>query len=179
MRSSLLFFIYGMNTKKDFTATTLVVHRNKVLLHFHRKLRLMLPLGGHIEPDELPDDAAVREVAEESGLAIELYRPEPDWPLTDARHLARPIAVLLEDIEPGHQHIDLIYLGRIIDSEKMADDYPAGTGSEELIWLSAEDIEVAQMPDNVRRLSRYALSVFTSEGEYNDMRLDPGAAGLA
>jgi ADP-ribose pyrophosphatase YjhB (NUDIX family) len=33
-----------------------------VLLVYHRKLAMWLPPGGHVEPNELPDDAAVREV---------------------------------------------------------------------------------------------------------------------
>src|SRR5688500_10821251 len=43
-----------------------------VLLHWHRRLGLWLPPGGHIDPGELPDEAAVRETLEETGLAVEL-----------------------------------------------------------------------------------------------------------
>lgn len=158
-----------MNVKRDFTATTLVVHRGKVLLHQHRKLGLLLPLGGHIEPDELPDDAARREVQEESGFNVTLHEPSPVWPLTDVRQLARPVAVLLEDIEPDHQHVDLIYLGTLADDS----EYPAGSGSEELVWLTAEEVEAIEMPDNVRELCRYALTVL-SGGDRNDLLLRDG-----
>jgi hypothetical protein len=43
---------------RDFTVAVFVVHQGRVLLHFHEKLRRWLPPGGHIEPNELPDDAA-------------------------------------------------------------------------------------------------------------------------
>jgi 8-oxo-dGTP pyrophosphatase MutT (NUDIX family) len=36
----------------------------------HKKLGKWLPPGGHIEPNELPDDAACREVLEETGLKV-------------------------------------------------------------------------------------------------------------
>ncbi len=49
-----------------------MVFEGKVLLHRHRKLGTWLPPGGHIEKDELPDDAAVREVGEETGVRVEL-----------------------------------------------------------------------------------------------------------
>jgi 8-oxo-dGTP pyrophosphatase MutT (NUDIX family) len=57
---------------RDFTATTFVVHENRTLLLHHRKLAMWLPPGGHIDPHELPDQAALREVREESGLEVEL-----------------------------------------------------------------------------------------------------------
>jgi 8-oxo-dGTP pyrophosphatase MutT (NUDIX family) len=57
---------------RDFTVAVFVVHDGKVLLHFHKKLNRWLPPGGHIEPNELPDEAAVREVLEESGVACTL-----------------------------------------------------------------------------------------------------------
>jgi 8-oxo-dGTP pyrophosphatase MutT (NUDIX family) len=165
-----------MATEKDFTATTLVVHRNRVLLHSHRKLGLVLPLGGHIEPGEIPDDAAVREVREESGLDIELMLTPPVWPLTDVRQLARPIAVLLEDISPGHQHIDLIYVATLKEPGRVV-GHPEGEGSEELMWLSDEEIDRVDMPDNVRVLAHFALELAKSpptvrrEGVRNDLLL--------
>ena len=57
---------------RDFTATTFVVQEGRTLLLRHKKLGLWLPPGGHIDPNELPDDAARREVLEESGLEVEL-----------------------------------------------------------------------------------------------------------
>ena len=46
---------------RDFTATAFVFWRGKVLLHKHKRLGMWLPCGGHIEPNELPDEAAVRD----------------------------------------------------------------------------------------------------------------------
>src|SRR5436305_7354094 len=58
---------------RHFTATTFIVRDGKVLLHRHPKQRLWLPPGGHIERDELPQDAAVREIEEETGLRLTLH----------------------------------------------------------------------------------------------------------
>ncbi|MGF1472324.1 MAG: NUDIX hydrolase [Rubrobacteraceae bacterium] len=88
-----------------------VVLGRSVLLHFHGKLGMWLPPGGHIEPGELPDEAAVREVLEETGVEIEL-RGEKREDISDPVQLHRPAGVQLEYIGPGHEHIDLIYFAR-------------------------------------------------------------------
>lgn len=100
------------STDRDFTVAVFVVHDGAVLLHYHRKLNRWLPPGGHIEPNELPDEAAVREVFEETGVNATLVGDTsidvdaPDQP----RQLCRPAGIQLADIRPGHQHIDLVYL---------------------------------------------------------------------
>jgi len=98
-------------TGRHFTVAVFVVREGKVLLHRHRKLEMWLPPGGHIEKDELPDEAAVREVWEETGVAVELVGERRE-DVTDPVQLHRPAGVQLENIGPGHQHIDLIYFAR-------------------------------------------------------------------
>lgn len=39
----------------------------KILLFDHRKAGLLLPSGGHVEKNEMPHDAALRELQEELG----------------------------------------------------------------------------------------------------------------
>ena len=46
----------------DFTAEVFVVYKGRVLLRKHDKYKMWLSVGGHIEPDEDPNQAAVREV---------------------------------------------------------------------------------------------------------------------
>ena len=96
---------------RHFTVAVFVVRDGKVLLHWHRKLGMWLPPGGHIERDELPDEAAVREVLEETGVEVELVGERRE-DVEDPVQLHRPAGVQLEDIGPGHQHIDLIYFAR-------------------------------------------------------------------
>jgi 8-oxo-dGTP pyrophosphatase MutT (NUDIX family) len=106
--------IESATPSRDFTVAVFVVHNDRVLLHFHQKLGRWLPPGGHIEPHELPDEAAIREVHEETGVVAALVRDAglvaigPDLP----QQLCRPAGIQLEDISPGHQHIDLIYFAR-------------------------------------------------------------------
>ena len=92
---------------RDFTVATFVVWRDQVLLLLHPKLKRWLPPGGHVEPNELPDEAAVREVREETGVEVRLIG-ERALDVASPRQLVRPEGVQLEDIAPGHQHIDLV-----------------------------------------------------------------------
>ena len=89
---------------RDFTVATFVVHEGKVLLLWHRKLGMWLPPGGHIEPNELPDEAAVREVREEAGLEVRLISPPALPPIPGPRQLARPEGVQLEQTRRPRAH---------------------------------------------------------------------------
>ena len=50
-----------------------VINNNRVLLHLHKRYNTWFPVGGHFEEDELPHEAAVREVKEESGFDVTLF----------------------------------------------------------------------------------------------------------
>lgn len=103
---------------RDFTVATFVVADAKVLLLHHKKLQRWLPPGGHIEPNELPDEAAVREVYEEAGIRVELVG-ERALPVADPRQLIIPRGVQVEHIAPGHEHIDLIYFAKPLGSTQV------------------------------------------------------------
>lgn len=70
----------GLAPKICWTASTTVIDRGKVLLVRHRKLDSWLGPGGHIDPDELPHLAAIRECREESGLAVRIISAGPAHP---------------------------------------------------------------------------------------------------
>ena len=58
--------------KTDLVVAGYIYHNDKVLLVHHKKLDLWLPVGGHIDANETPDDALHREVKEETGMDIEI-----------------------------------------------------------------------------------------------------------
>ena len=128
-------------TGRHFTVAVFVLWEGKVLLHLHRKLGMWLPPGGHIERDELPDEAAVREVFEETGVEVELVgerREDVDDPV----QLHRPAGVQLENIGPGHQHIDLIYFARPRGPTQISAHFE----KDQVGWYGPEDW--ARMPLN-------------------------------
>lgn len=107
------------NHTKHFTVTGYVTNRDrtKLLMVHHKKLNKWLPAGGHIEPDELPHEAALREVLEETGVVAEIVsRNNPDLRLRGVRdtQVPAPYALTYQLIpansnEAEHIHIDMLY----------------------------------------------------------------------
>lgn len=106
-----------MALTRHFTVTAFVSTPEATLLHWHRKVRLWLPPGGHIEPDEDPVDAALRETLEETGLAVEILPTAERYGFAEPEQVPAPVTIMLEPIGPSseggaHQHIDMIYFAR-------------------------------------------------------------------
>lgn len=123
-----------------------------MLLHKHKKLGHWFPCGGHIEPHELPDEAAVREVLEESGVQVALFG-ERALPVREPRQLIRPRGVQLETISPGHEHIDLIYFARPLpgyDGALLDTDATLG-------WYGAAALEGLALSEEIRHWTMLAL----------------------
>ncbi len=59
--------------KLCYTAGGMLIHEGKVLLVKHKKLRIWLNPGGHIDEGELPHEAAEREFFEETGIRVEAF----------------------------------------------------------------------------------------------------------
>ena len=100
---------------RHFTCTGFLTQGDRTLLLWHRNLRMWVPPGGHLEPDEDPVSAVLREIREETGLAAEVLPLSQTFPFAYPGQVAPPFTILLEDsAEPGqrHQHIDLIYFCR-------------------------------------------------------------------
>ena len=134
--------------------------QGRALLHRHRKLGMWLPCGGHIEPGELPDDAARREVLEESGVPITLVG-ERALALETPRQLVRPRGVQLEVIAPGHEHIDLVYFAR------PAPGYAGFLLSEDpsLGWYRPEDLAGLELSEEIRAWTRLLFAELGAHGE--------------
>lgn len=96
----------------DFTVAIFVVHEGKVLLVHHRKLDKWLPVGGHIELDEDPEQAALRETREESGFDVELMGDRPPTSEAGTRALIAPRFLDVHRINDVHEHIGMIYWAR-------------------------------------------------------------------
>ena len=134
-----------------------MVHAGRVLLHYHRKLRRWLPPGGHIEDNELPDEAARREVLEETGVHIRLMGAR-GLPIVKPQQLVVPAGIQVEDIYPGHQHIDLVYFAIADpDSTNSAEIDPQLAASDRVGWYSPVDLAALGVDDEIQAWVRRAV----------------------
>jgi ADP-ribose pyrophosphatase YjhB (NUDIX family) len=142
---------------RHFTVAVFVVAHGHVVLHPHRTLGIWLPPGGHIEPHELPDDAARRETLEETGLAVRLVgSPGIDHdPPGSPRQLLRPEGMQVEDIsaDPPHQHIDLIYFAAPTADAAL----PPLAGEDGMEWVDTAGLLDRPVTEEVRTWARLAL----------------------
>lgn len=129
-----------IHEKIDFTASVFIVHEGKVLLHLHKKLGRWLQPGGHIELDEGPIEAALREAKEETGLDVEIIGNSQLPTLgADASDIIPPKFLNRHRFNDEHEHIDCAYFARVIGGSLTPED------GVEMRWLSREEIEADQL----------------------------------
>lgn len=159
--------------RRHFTVTGFVSHDGRTALHWH-KFGIWLPPGGHIEADEDPVQAMLREVREETGLEVVTVPASPAFAYTHPPQLVAPVTVAVYDIANGdgqlaeaHQHIDFIYFTRLAGP---ADDPARRTPPPALPddgmqwrWFSEDDVRSADnLNDDVRELSLAAIQAVQS-----------------
>ena len=147
-----------IHEKIDFTVEVLIVNDHKVLLRKHDKYGIWLSVGGHIELDEDPNEAAVREVQEEVGLKIELYH-DKNYPLIKRegyQELVPPEFLNIHRINENHKHITLVYFARA-NTQKLV--LSTTEKSEGCKWFTQEELDDPshQITDNIKMYARTAL----------------------
>lgn len=144
---------------RDFTATTFIVEQDRTLLLLHRKLGKWFPPGGHIDPHELPHEAAIREVREECGLEVELFAHGSMLGIVSV--LPQPDCMLLEQITPDHQHIDMIYFARVCGGMLQ----PSAREAHAARWVSWEELANPEIAEDIRVLGRRAIETARAAGQ--------------
>ena len=120
----------------DFAVAIFVVRKGKVLLVHHRKLNKWLPLGGHVELDEDPEQAALRETYEESGLKVKLAGEKPKLKTSGSRFLTTPRFLDVHRISRNHEHIGLIYFAKPVGGKLKL----SKKEHKKITWFSRKDL---------------------------------------
>jgi len=136
--------------KKDLVVAGYLIHDNKVLLIHHKKLGLWIPVGGHIEKDETPDDALLREFKEELNLDIEILNRN-DVPMGGniVEQLAVPFYVNVHRVG-DHDHCCLFYVCRPKNPEKLTVNK---SELKDFVWFSPDELKQKHVPDDVRNIA--------------------------
>lgn len=137
--------------KREFISTVYIVRDGKVLLTFNTNVNKFIPLGGHIEENELPCGSVIREAKEESGFDIQLVNARE----IKNRDLTQPLAIGLDRIKPDHHHINISYIGKITGGEQLKES-DEGT---ELKWFSPEELKNLETMENIKEEALKAIEI--------------------
>ena len=146
----------------DYTVTAYIVYSQKVLMVHHKGLNGWLPVGGHVELDEDPEEALFREIWEESGLGkddLTALTHKPAEKFERCKFLLTPNFLDIHKISESHRHVGLTYV-LISSTDKIvhnADEH------NEIKWFSSEEIEETEMLANVAFYCREALKLASGE----------------
>ncbi len=140
-----------MEIIREFLSTVFIVKDKKVLMTWNKKVNNWIPIGGHIEANELPCSSVIREAKEESGLDIELVSPRDK---SKNSNMIQPIQIQLDHIKDDHKHINLVYLGLV----KQGECFKLDDEGKELRWFSREDLEKEDLIPNVKESAIEALN---------------------
>lgn len=147
-----------IHDKIDFTTQALIVHEGRVLLRLHEKYGKWLGVGGHIELDEDPVQALHREVKEESGLEFEIIGGRTADFQDGATDLPAPRFMHRMTVEPGHDHVDLVYIVKAVTTDIKPDASEKPTTFK---WFTPEDLADPQyhLEDHFRHYASEAIKI--------------------
>ena len=143
--------------KRHFCASAFIIdpYTKKILLIKHKRNGKWTQPGGHMEGNETPEETALREVYEETGLRVRLLGER--FPRED--DFIRPLGIqknrkTLEDGEM-HMHIDIIYAAVPNDDNDVKLNVEE---SDDIRWFSREELEYIDCFPDIKITMDYILS---------------------
>ena len=147
--------------KTDITVAGYIINEGKVLLIHHKKLKKWLPVGGHVEKDEIPDDAILREIKEETGMKAEIVKNNI---LSNDGNVKRNTAIPFHTnvhLAGDHDHYCLFYLCKTKDSNNLK----INKELEDFGWFSKDELNEERVPMDVRNIALKAFELYESQAD--------------
>ncbi len=120
----------------DFTISAYIVNElGQLLLVDHPNYKKWLPIGGHIDLDEDPEQALYREIKEECGLEVTILSAKPELDSPGTKFLLTPNYLDVHDAHLPHQHISLVYFAK-----SSSRDFVKSNEHDEMKWLDEADL---------------------------------------
>lgn len=125
--------------ERQYTASAYVIdyENRSVLLMYNKKLDMWLQPGGHIESNEIPEEAAVREVREETGIDIKIINfHESDDNIV-------PVAIERYINKVGDM-IDIQYLAIPLNKDLYSNE------NNEMGWFNEKELETISIEEDIK-----------------------------
>jgi 8-oxo-dGTP diphosphatase len=151
----------------DLTTTAFIIRRdttnNYGLLHVHKKLDVLLPVGGHIELYETPWAGILHEIEEESGYEMHQLRvmqpPVRVRSMDGVKTHPNPLFLQTHAFKgmDNHSHIDI---GFLFVTNELPSHLPADGESTNLLWLTHEQIQArsTEMPPDIAQIYDFCFT---------------------
>lgn len=138
--------------KRHFCASVFVINpeNKKILLIKHKKFNKWVQPGGHIEDDETPEEAALREVYEETGVRVKLLGTR--FPRED--DFIRPLGIQKNRGSNGDLHVDITYVGVPINRDQLTLNKEEAT---DINWFSRSELDEIELFPDIRINMDYIL----------------------
>lgn len=140
-----------MNPNRQFCASAYIIDptTKKILLVKHKDYNRWVQPGGHMELYETPEEAAVREAYEETGLKVKLlgerFPREEDY--------IRPMGIQKNFNKQGESYIDIIYPAIPLSDSTLK----ANEESTDIAWFSREELEQIAVFEDIKITMDYIL----------------------
>lgn len=132
--------------KTDLVATGYIFANNKVLLVHHHELDKWIPVGGHIEENETPDETLIREVEEETGLDIKILNQSNQPAEGNVKeNLATPFYVNTHSVG-DHNHCSLFYICEALNPNELQLNHELKSHK----WFTKEELIESNAPVDVK-----------------------------
>lgn len=148
-----------LNYALDLCIEAFIVNEGAVLLRLHDKYNMWSGTGGHIDPNEDPNEAVKREAMEEAGLDITLVDPhnfekkdsEQNW------ELVAPMFLNRHHINEHHDHSCLVFAAT--SDTREINPHEDEDQNVEFRWATKEDLEDMCQNDNRLREEHYRYAM--------------------
>lgn len=140
---------------RHFCASAFVINPNdkKILLVKHHLFDKWVQPGGHIEDDETPEEAATREIYEETGIRTKLIGER--FPRED--DMIRPLGIQSNLKENGDRYFTIIYAAvpNNPDEDLTISEESTGIG-----WFTRNELENLPVFPDVKITMDYILKTY-------------------
>lgn len=149
-----------IQAKRCLTAAGWLLKNSRVLLVKHKMLGVWLAPGGHVEPDELPHQAATREFFEETGVKVHAISARPVVEMTDTQNLPLPFVYNLHWINRPGETKKNPHSGRIceqhyvfsffVETDGELNINDSDIGVDAVQWFSEDEIDGLQTMETIK-----------------------------